>query len=117
MEAGCSTAYAGSYIAIASTFPFAVTMDRSVGAGYSETICVKCERTTYGVASQTYDNYVVTQTAKPCFTSLSAKVPTPSNPTFPFNSAPGTESLMGWADIIVNSESGSCDPNSCTLLA
>jgi hypothetical protein len=39
---GCSDAYSGSHVSVAVATPWTLTVDRNVGAGYSETFCLVC---------------------------------------------------------------------------
>ena len=87
----------------------------NVQAGYTETVCLSCTNAANGFDYDTItlDNYIITQTANPCLTSLSVLVLAP--PTFAYASS-GTVPIADWTNIIANSEtSPTCDPTSCEL--
>jgi len=68
LDSSCSGVYSGDKLTIEGSSPWSVSAIVTVGAGYSETVCVKCS---IGQVEFTSNSFVVTQTMD-CSTSLSA---------------------------------------------
>jgi len=56
---------------------------------------------------------VITQTADPCLSSLSAAAP--SNPTFAYDAVTTIETIGGWSLFVANSDAANCPVTSCSI--
>ena len=85
---------------MANSSPWAITANKNVVAGYTETVCISCFN---GFQTITKNNYIVTQSPLSCTGVLSLGT-TPSSPSLFYNSGTTTQNVaVARTDFFTNS--------------
>jgi hypothetical protein len=93
--------------------PWDMTAEKDRAAGYSQSLCVSC---TNGAQNITIDDWVVTQTASPCASTLTVPSSDPGTLSLTYSSSAGNYKHNWYPEeYFSNTDSSNCPITSCTL--